>query len=81
MDRLAEEDTHAEINSYYFMGVLILEVLLRIVQQDGLLAIFSLLFVFFWLRINTGSWFLSGIGILVRCNEHLFPFHFASAFI
>ena len=69
MDRLTEGGTHKEINSYYFMGVLILEVLLDIVQRDGLLAVFSLFFVFVWLRINTGSWFLSSIGLLVSDNQ------------
>lgn len=65
MEELSEEGTHKEINSYFFMGVLILEVLLEIIARDGMLAIFSLVFVFIWLRINTRSWFLSGIGILV----------------
>lgn len=64
MNRLAKKSTHDQINSYYFMGSLILEVLLEVVQQDGMLAIFSLLFVFIWIRINTGSWFLAGVGIL-----------------
>ena len=65
MDRLAKEKTHKEINSYYFMEAIIFDVILDIIIRDGLLAIFSLVFVFIWLRINTGSWFLSAVGILV----------------
>ena len=64
MDDLAEEDANPNLNSYYFMGTLIFDVILDIVAQDGMLAIFSLAFVFVWLRINTGSFFLAGVGIL-----------------
>ena len=64
MNRIAKTSTHDKINSYYFMGSLILEVLLEVVQQDGMLAIFSLLFVFIWIRVNTASWFLALVGIL-----------------
>jgi predicted RND superfamily exporter protein len=63
MDKQADESTHSKVNSYYFMIVLIGDVIINIVAQDGLLALFSLAFVFFWLRINTGSWFLAGVGI------------------
>lgn len=63
MDEQASPGTHETINSYYFMGALIIDVILEIVQQDAMLAIFSLVFVFLWLRINTGSWFLAGVGI------------------
>lgn len=63
MDDQASKGEHEEINSYYFMGVLLLDVILRIVQRDAMLAIFSLVFVFLWIRINTGSWFLAGVGI------------------
>jgi hypothetical protein len=62
MNKQAEEETHSTINSYYFMIAIIGDVILQIVLQDALLAIFSLAFVFFWLRINTGSWFLAGVG-------------------
>jgi len=64
MDDQAKGSKHASLNSYYFMGALLLDVLLAIVQRDAMLAIASLLFVFAWLRINTRSWFLSFIGIL-----------------
>lgn len=64
MDRQASGKTHKTINSYYFMIALLFDVLIGIIQQDGMLALFSLAFVFLWLRINTGSWFLAGVGIL-----------------
>jgi len=64
MDRLSSEKTHSTINSYYLMIALLFDVLIGIVQQDALLALFSLAFVFIWLRVNTGSWFLAGVGIL-----------------
>jgi len=64
MDELADESTHEELNSYYFMGALILDVLLEIVQTDGMLAIISLTFVFVWLRLNVSSWFLATVGIV-----------------
>ena len=64
MEELADTGSNSEINSYYFMGALIFDVLIQIVSRDGMLAIFSLVFVFIWLRINTGSFFLAGVGIL-----------------
>jgi len=64
MDQLAEEDKNPEINSYYFMGALIFDVLIQIVSQDATLAFFSLCFVFVWIRINVGSWFLASVGLL-----------------
>lgn len=63
MDEQAKEETHSSINSYYFMIALIGDVILDIVVRDALLALFSLAFVFIWLRINTGSWFLAGVGL------------------
>lgn len=65
MEELAEDGTHRELNSYFFMAAIIFDVILDIIIRDGLLAIFSLFFVFMWLRINTGSWFLSTVGIFV----------------
>jgi hypothetical protein len=62
MNRLAEEDLHPFMNSYYFMLTLIGDVIRALVIQDALLALFSLAFVFLWLRINTGSWFLATVG-------------------
>eukprot|EP00980_Cylindrotheca_fusiformis_P001336 scaffold338_cov116-Cylindrotheca_fusiformis.AAC.1 len=62
MDEQADEGTHSTINSYYFMAAVIFDVILKIVIRDALLALFSLAFVFIWLRINTGSWFLATVG-------------------
>ena len=65
MDDLVKDKTHKEINSYYYMGALVWNIILQILYKDAMLAIVSLIFVFFWLRINTCSWFLSTVGILV----------------
>ena len=63
MNNQSKESTHAEINSYYFMTAIIGDVILGIVTKDAMLALFSLVFVFLWLRINTRSWFLSFVGL------------------
>ncbi|CAB9521609.1 dispatched homolog 1 [Seminavis robusta] len=63
MNDQASDDKHPTVNSYYFMVALIVDVILEIVQQDAMKAIASLVFVFLWLFINTGSWFLAGVGI------------------
>ena len=68
MNEQSEKDTHAEINSYYFMTSLIGDVILSIVVQDALLAIFSFVFVFLWLRVNTNSWFLAFVGFFGGCG-------------
>jgi len=62
MDKQSDPKTHATINSYYFMTAIIGDVILNIVTQDGLLALFSFAFVFCWIRLNTGSWFLAFVG-------------------
>eukprot|EP00526_Cylindrotheca_closterium_P002020 CAMPEP_0113628530 /NCGR_PEP_ID=MMETSP0017_2-20120614/14784_1 /TAXON_ID=2856 /ORGANISM="Cylindrotheca closterium" /LENGTH=1069 /DNA_ID=CAMNT_0000538841 /DNA_START=11 /DNA_END=3220 /DNA_ORIENTATION=+ /assembly_acc=CAM_ASM_000147 len=64
MDTEADADRFSFLNSYYFMGAIIGDVVLDIVVQDGLLAVFSFMFIFLWLRINTGSWFLAFVGFL-----------------
>lgn len=64
MNALAESKANENVNSFYFMGSLILEELLKIVQRDGLLALASFMFVFLWIRLNVGSWFLAFVGIL-----------------
>jgi predicted RND superfamily exporter protein len=63
MNKIASSKHNPEVNSYYFMGALILEVLLDVVRQDALLALASFLFVFIYLRIMVGSWFLACIGM------------------
>mmetsp|Transcript_41002 Transcript_41002/g.67287 ORF Transcript_41002/g.67287 Transcript_41002/m.67287 type:complete len:997 (-) Transcript_41002:632-3622(-) len=62
MNKQSEKGTHSEINSYYFMTTLIGDVILDIVTKDAMLAIFSFVFIIFWLRLNTKSWFLSFVG-------------------
>jgi len=64
MDEIATPDHNPEVNSYYFMGVLILEVLLKIVTKDATLALISFLYVFFYIRASVGSWFLAMVGML-----------------
>jgi hypothetical protein len=63
MNDQADTETHSSINSYYFMTAIIGDTILGIVTQDALLAIFSFIFVFFWIRINTQSWFLAFVGL------------------
>jgi len=62
MDIEANLDKHPSINTYYLMRSITGEVILDTVITDALLALFSFLFIFFWLRVNTGSWFLAAIG-------------------
>ena len=62
MNKQSDPETHATLNSYYFMTAIIGDVILDIVTQDGLLALFSFAFVFCWIRLNTGSWFLAFVG-------------------
>jgi len=72
MKDIADPGHSDSLNSYYFGGFLIFDEILQIVQFDGLLAIASLLFVFFWLRINTGSFFLAGVGLFeIFCSVPL----------
>ena len=63
MDKQADPSTHGTINSYYFMTAIIGDVILNIVQQDAMLALFSFAFIFFWLRLNTQSWMLAFVGL------------------
>lgn len=62
MDKQSDPETHETINSYYFMTAIIGDVILNIVQKDAMLAIFSFAFVFGWIGVNTGSWFLAFVG-------------------
>jgi len=51
------------ITVYYFMTSLILDIILAIVQMDGMLAIFSVAIVFIYIWITTGSCFLAVVGM------------------
>uniref|UniRef100_A0A7S1B9P9 SSD domain-containing protein n=2 Tax=Corethron hystrix TaxID=216773 RepID=A0A7S1B9P9_9STRA len=64
MNELSSENYNQDLNSYFFMGSLILEVLFDIVQTDALLALFSAAFVCIYIRISLGSWFLAAVGLL-----------------
>ena len=63
MEAQSEKGTHVEINSYYFMTAIIGDVIIEIVSKDAMLAIFSFVFVFLWLRVNVNSWFLAFVGL------------------
>lgn len=63
MNEISKPGHHSNVNSYYFMGVLILEVLLDIILRDAMLAIASFVFVFLYIRITVGSWVLALIGM------------------
>lgn len=52
------------VQTYYYMGVLIFQVILNILMMDGLKAIISFVSVFFYLRLMIGSWFLAVVGML-----------------
>eukprot|EP00581_Thalassiosira_minuscula_P028224 CAMPEP_0183756486 /NCGR_PEP_ID=MMETSP0739-20130205/5061_1 /TAXON_ID=385413 /ORGANISM="Thalassiosira miniscula, Strain CCMP1093" /LENGTH=1155 /DNA_ID=CAMNT_0025993693 /DNA_START=45 /DNA_END=3512 /DNA_ORIENTATION=+ len=62
MNKQSEKDKDEEINSYYFMTAIIGDVIIEIVTKDATLAIFSFVFVFIWLRLNTNSWMLAFVG-------------------
>lgn len=64
MDKIASDSHSDKVNSYYFMGTLIVDVLLQIVIADGRLATFSIMFVFIWIRVSVGSWFLALVGMI-----------------
>lgn len=63
MNEISTLDHSPNVNSFYFMGILILEVLLDIVTRDALFALASFMFVFIYLRIMVGSWFLAIVGM------------------
>lgn len=63
MNEQADQKSHSFLNSYYFMTAIIGDTIISIVTQDALLAIFSFIFVFFWIRVNTQSWFLAFVGL------------------
>lgn len=64
MDEIASPRYNDKVNSFYFMGSLIVDVLLKIVLGDARLAFMAIIFVFIWIRVSTGSWFLSIVGML-----------------
>ena len=64
MKEISSADHNIHINSLYFMGGLIFDVIIDILVSDALRAILSFFFVFTYLRLMVGSWFLASIGML-----------------
>lgn len=64
MEEISSNNHNPYVNSYYFMGVLIVDVLLETSKKDAMLALFSFGFVFLYIRVAVGSWFLALIGFL-----------------
>jgi hypothetical protein len=62
-NKSTNSNNNEEVQSYYFMGVLIWDLILNILIFDGVKAIASFVFVFFYLRLMLGSWFLSAVGM------------------
>lgn len=55
---------NADVQTYYFMGTLIFDIIIDILVSDGLKAVLSFVAVFFYLRLMIGSWFLAAVGML-----------------
>ena len=54
-NEIIDKDNNDEVQSYFFMGALIFDIILDILLADGLKAIGSLVAVFIYLRIMIGS--------------------------
>jgi len=63
MNKIIKKDNNDEVQSYFFMGALIFDIILGILTADGLKAIASFVAVFFYLRVMIGSWFLAAVGM------------------
>ncbi len=62
-DEITDPKYDEEVQSYYFMRALIWDIILIILTFDGVKALASFVFVFFYLRIMLGSWFLTAVGM------------------
>mmetsp|Transcript_16638 Transcript_16638/g.31514 ORF Transcript_16638/g.31514 Transcript_16638/m.31514 type:complete len:1040 (+) Transcript_16638:98-3217(+) len=62
-DEKSSKNYSDKVQSYYFMGSLIWDLILQILLLDGLKALASFTAVFFYLRYMLGSWFLSAVGM------------------
>jgi len=60
---LTDKKNNEEVQIYYFMGALIFDIIQMILIGDGLKALGSFVFVFFYLRYMLGSWFLTAVGM------------------
>ncbi|GMH55303.1 hypothetical protein TrLO_g5119 [Triparma laevis f. longispina] len=64
MEKIANPGHNNKINAYYFMRVLILDVFLKILANDGMFALLSIAIVYFYMRFMLQSWFLANVGFL-----------------
>jgi hypothetical protein len=64
MEKIADPGHSNKINAYYFMRVLILDVFLKILANDGMFAMISIAIVYFYMRFMLSSWFLANVGFL-----------------
>ncbi|GMH50940.1 hypothetical protein TrRE_jg3946 [Triparma retinervis] len=62
MDRIAGKEYSSHINAYYFMRVLILDVFIGILANDGMFAAISIAIVYFYMWFMLGSFFLANVG-------------------
>lgn len=60
---ISAEDHNSYVETLFFMGVLIFDIIIKILVTDATLAIASFVAVFFYLRLMLGSWFLTAIGM------------------
>jgi len=60
---ITAKDHNPEVQTFYFMGTLIFDVILKILAVDGAKAFASFVAVFFYLRLMLGSWFLTAVGM------------------
>jgi len=63
LNEATEKDNNPEVQTYYFMGSLIFDIILRILAVDASLVLIPFLLVFFYLRYMIGSWFLACVGM------------------
>eukprot|EP00979_Chaetoceros_neogracilis_P001425 scaffold248_cov263-Chaetoceros_neogracile.AAC.24 len=64
MDKITSANYNQSVHTYYFMGILIFDVIVKILISDGFKATMSFVAVFFYLRFMIGSWFLATVGML-----------------
>ena len=61
---MSSDNYNDQIQTYYFMGTLIFDVIINILVSDALKAVLSFVLVFMYLRIMIGSWLLASVGML-----------------
>ena len=67
LEKLKEisSDNHSlHVQTYYFMGSLIFDIIVDILVSDAFKAILSFILVFLYLRLMLGSWLLASVGML-----------------